>query len=336
MEHVIISLQIPTLMNRITNVNKKTKFEDWAGGRDEILLNINIEEWLKLYSLGDLDEYSEYITPSKFLKSAKVSSKFKFVSDNGFNSIDSPYTTYKSGEYKDNGVEDNWSINMCKSSAILDSDAFQELREKYVNQPDPSKNGHKEYGGLLTFTPIDVNSGGCGLYCIKYKKNSIIKGSYNETDVPEGEGNFHIHPEGEYKRIGVPVAWPSGDDYKAILEKMIDPDENCILHLVVTREGVYIVTFDKNASKKGKDVYINAKKNIVSMYKRDLPGKTDEECGSECKSKLINEYLEKIKGLGIFSVNFVNWDEIIGKEKRVDFYYPQLNGGTCDPSKRTK
>ena len=49
-----------------------------------------------------------------------------------------------------------------------------------------------------------------------------MTGDENGTNVPEGKIGFHTHPAGEYIAQNVVYAWPSGDDYQAILDKMIN------------------------------------------------------------------------------------------------------------------
>ena len=140
---------------------------------------------------------------------------------------------------------------------------------------------HHEVGGLLSLIKRD------GKYVIGTIKSSYETGNNNGTDVPVGIAGFHTHPQGEYKRQGVEYAWPSGDDYHSILEKMIK--EDCILHIVATMEGTYCISFSPELARLSKIEWKKMfKGKKTAEYKFALPESGD-------RHKTPEKYIDELK-----------------------------------------
>jgi len=170
---------------------------------------------------------------------------------------------------------------------------------------------HHEVGGLLSLTKRD------GKYVINTVKSSYESGNNDGTNVPVGKAGFHTHPKGEYKRQNVSYAWPSGDDYSAILEKMIK--ESCILHIVATMEGTYCISFSPELARLSKIDWkkmFKAKKTVE--YKFALPQPGDSHSTPE-------NYIDGLKNMKIFTVEFRRWSS----DKPFTFYYPRGINGSC-------
>ena len=203
---------------------------------------------------------------------------------------------------------------LCKKKARLSSSAKEELTKLVHTAGTKGKRGkfnHHEVGGLLKLKPSGSE------YTVEVNKSSYMTGDKDGTNVPEGQAGFHTHPAGEYIRQQVSYAWPSGDDYMAILEKMIK--EDCVLHVVATKEGIYGVSFSEQLAKTDKDTLKKLLKEKATMvYKVGLPGKNGET---------PQDYLRKINSFKnpIFTVEFRSWKS----KKPFTFVFPLQKGGDC-------
>ena len=171
---------------------------------------MSVDEFKKLMSKGDSNKFSFSTLPKKKSKS-KTETKIDIKP-----------------------VKDT----LCKKKARLSTSAKEELTKLVHTAGSKGRRGkfkHHEVGGLLK-----LKSSGSD-YIVEVNKSSYMKGDKDGTNVPEGQAGFHTHPAGEYIRQQVSYAWPSGDDYMAILEKMIK--EDCVLHVVATKEGKKIGVF---------------------------------------------------------------------------------------------
>ena len=203
--------------------------------------------------------------------------------------------------------------NYCESKATLTKNAQKELLDLVYNAGKKNKKGkflHHEIGGLLKIQKQTDN-----VYIIDTIKKSYITGDKNGTNVPKGKAGFHTHPAGEYERQKVLYAWPSGDDYLAILEKMII--EGCIFHIVATKEGIYVISFSPDLARASKKTMRKILKNKEPLsYKFPLPSVNTSNSTPEL-------YMSKIKNLNLFLVEFVNWNDV-EKGKYFTFYYPTI------------
>lgn len=201
----------------------------------------------------------------------------------------------------------------CSKKALLTQNAVKELK-KLVHTAGNNNKGkfvHHEVGGLLHGQEKN------GIYYISVDKSSYMTGDENGTNVPEGKIGFHTHPAGEYIAQNVIYAWPSGDDYQAILDKMIN--ENGVMHIVATKEGIYAVSFSPELAKTTKDHWkklLKAKK--PEEYKFALPSTNDVK---------PSDYIKKIKDKRIFTVSFSSWNDAIIKP--FAFNYPKRDN-TCN------
>ena len=208
----------------------------------------------------------------------------------------------------------------CVSKATLSISAKDELIKLVHNAGKKNKKGkfkHHEVGGLLQ---LKKTSGG---YIVDINKSSYIDGNHDGTNVPKGKAGFHTHPAGEYVRQQVSYAWPSGDDYMAILEKMID--EECVLHIVATKEGIYIVSFSEELAKSDKPTMKSLlKKKATLAYKFQLPSSKEKDISPANYIKDLNRFENKI-----FTVQFLSWDSV-KKGKSFNIYYPLQKSGNCN------
>ena len=140
------------------------------------------------------------------------------------------------------------------------------------------------------------------LHIEKMKDDFMIKldktkkfNAHDEDSVRLVEGliNFHTHPESIYNELKVDLMYPSPDDYMSILTLLLQPyffennegTKNPLLFsCVVTLEGIYIISLNKNYCTKDKikklrdnlcntyegvsELKDNVRKSMSSYYKR--------------------------------------------------------------------
>jgi hypothetical protein len=227
------------------------------------------------------------------------------------NCVDSCMTSHKS----------NFKMGkkICSNKGILTSDAVKKLK-KLASQKDGDT--HSEKGGLLKYAKKG------NVYYFDLDDKSLIKGESAETDVPDGIkgkdrckescAGFHTHPHQEYVVQNVVYAWPSGDDYQAFLEKIID--KTSFLHFVIAKEGYYIISLHPNAIAKGED-FIKKSKKRAKKYKFSLPSSKSEGNPNEYKRKL-DSIPEEEK---VFHVEFKKYNTA----KPFSFYFPTENS-SCE------
>lgn len=303
-------------MNKITLYFDKKKIQEKAKKyslkSEDILskyqdkIEIDRNDYLQLRSIDNKSE--EYI---KFLLLLlnNNSSKLKFAinSDDEDDSVIEIYDNHK----------------ICKANCKICPSTLKLLKEQvnFVNKDGK----HNEFGGVLEFIKDSKKS----YYFIKIdKKEEIISGKNDETDVPDGIAGYHTHPAKEYESQKVKYAWPSGDDYMAVLNRMIN--EGTIIHIVATVEGIYIISF----SELGIMIYENnffkhdksdeRKREYSKKYKLRLPKISDEN------SMTPDEYIHLVNNIDnkyrVFNVQFITWEK--ANTEWFELKYPFEN--TCN------
>ena len=153
---------------------------------------------------------------------------------------------------------------------------------------------------------------------------SIVEGTHDGVDVSPGHYNFHSHPCGEYKRQWVKYGFPSKDDILGILEKMCDPSDKTILHVVATLEGLYFICLSKELSiKDTSQIHKLCKAGEAGKYFVDLPDKNSKN-GMTPKKYIqrVNKLKFKVEdqSIPIYKVAFKRWKQK-GKKMCLDIYY---------------
>jgi len=216
-------------------------------------------------------------------------------------------TYYLVDKLKNKNKLDRWRVG----ETIPENKRTKTTKNKKVNENQEKIFSHHEVGGLLSLVKRNDK------YIIGTVNSSFEDGDKNGTNVPVGIAGFHTHPKGEYKRQDVTYAWPSGDDYHSILEKMIK--EDCILHIVATMEGIYCISFSPELARLSKiDWKKMFKEKKTAEYKFALPQPGDRHSTPE-------NYIKGLKNMKIFTVEFRKWSS----KKPFTFYYPRGINGSC-------
>lgn len=92
-----------------------------------------------------------------------------------------------------------------------------------------------EIAGKIFFEDHSCNKDTCNK---KIKDYTIFKGNGASVLTPFGIVNFHTHPKTAYLGEDAKYGWPSGEDMRQSLEFA---DRGCLVHLVFTLEGVYVI-----------------------------------------------------------------------------------------------
>jgi hypothetical protein len=284
-------------MSKITLYLDKKKIQEKANEyslySEQILskcqnkIEIDINDYLKLKSF---EENSQKYIDFLLTLLNKHCKKFKFsISD------DDDETTIKMHKHK-----------ICKANCKICPSTLKLLKEQ-VNFV--SKDGkHNEFGGVLEFIKGKKKS----YYFIKIdKKEEIISGDNDETDVPDGIAGYHTHPAKEYEAQKVKYAWPSGDDYIAVLDRMIN--DGTIIHIVASVEGLYIISFSDKGIMAYEDSFFKNDKNdkkkfeYSRKYKLKLPSISDKDSMSPTEYiHMVNNIDDKYR---VFNVQFITWKQ---------------------------
>lgn len=109
-----------------------------------------------------------------------------------------------------------------------------------------------------------------GLHLTKTRNNFILNvdktkkfNAHDEDSVRLVNGicNFHTHPISIYEELGIDLMYPSPDDYTSILTLLLQPyyfENNngskmpCIFSCVISKEGIYIISLNKNYCNRNK------------------------------------------------------------------------------------
>lgn len=270
-------------------------------------IDLNIDDYLQLKSLKKYSkEYIEFL-----LSLHNQCKKLKFSINNSADEDD------------DSVIEIYHKHKICKANCKICHSTLKLLKEQ-VNFVGKDGN-HNEFGGVLEFIKDKKKS----YYFIKVdNKEKIISGKNNETDVPDGIAGYHTHPAKEYDTQKVKYAWPSGDDYIAILDRMIS--DGTIIHIVASVEGLYIISFSELGVMAYKDnIFKNDKGDKKKIehsrkYKLRLPN-ISEKNSMDPKSyiEMINNIDDKYR---VFNVQFITWNQ--ANTKWFELKYPFEN--TCN------
>ncbi len=267
--------------------------------------------------LGKNVTVENYLFWQSLPKARKNVTEFKRISELKFKMGDTEDSSFKIREDHSKN-----STKICMSKAKLTPDAKKELLKliKEAGEMSMGEFQHHETGGGLIGRKVK------GLWEINVVPSSYMKGEGDGTNVPKGGklalgyANFHTHPKGEYKKQKVKYAWPSGDDYLSIMEKMYK--ENTILHIVATMEGFYAISLSPKVAD-------TSKKHLESLFKSKSPLKYKREL-PDIKNPKSNpsKYIKDIKSIKdpIYTVEYRSW----GNNNPFKFYFPPDKKGSCE------
>jgi hypothetical protein len=138
---------------------------------------------------------------------------------------------------------------------------------------------------------------------LEIEETSIISGKEEGVNVVAGLYNFHSHPLEAYERNGVSLGWPSGQDYLAFLNSFFN--FNTILHVVISLEGVYILSL-------GDFWFDNYEITDIDEIGEFILEKYKLDCKDKLNPSQYEHLINKIRyqHRKLFNVKFLNWENI--------------------------
>ena len=159
-------------------------------------------------------------------------------------------------------------------------------------------NTSKEIAGYLD-CEIDRKN---NIHNLKVNRESIIAGKSHEVEITPGFYNFHTHPthvNNIHKKEHPP--WPTSQDYIGFL--LAFKEDNTRLHIIATRQGIYLITINKVFAKKIKK---NSDK-ILAFIDENYDMCSLTNATPQYYTKLVNSIIYKDDN--IFDTYFLSWSE---------------------------
>jgi hypothetical protein len=190
------------------------------------------------------------------------------------------------------------NVDYCMILASLSKETIKYLKNLcetgFTNNKDGGKT-QKEVAGNMYARKIDSKSN----HIIEVNKQSMIHGNEFGVDIVDGLYNFHSHPRNAYEHYNVKLGWPSAQDYIGFLLALMEDDT--VFHLVITLEGIYIMSLSKEWSidkdKLDKKTVKFIEKEYNFCYKE----------GNTIQWYLHNVNRIKYKKHQLFKVQFLYW-----------------------------
>lgn len=186
----------------------------------------------------------------------------------------------------------------CEMQIALTPDAIRYLRDLQQIGVTMNKDGtmsQKEIAGNLVCNSVDSDL----VHNLGIDYNSMIIGSEMGVPIAPGLYNFHSHHRQAYSRAKVKYGWPSAQDYVGFLMAFLE--DNTILHLVTSIEGLYLLTMSEysieNKEKLSKDII----PFIIENYNL---------CGSTKTPVEYTRYINNVvnEGNHLFVVQYIPWN----------------------------
>ena len=180
----------------------------------------------------------------------------------------------------------------CKMHICFTQPTINYLK-KLNEQSDDIK---KEQAGSLTIKQIHKKNNKI-IFELKEKPDSVKSGHEEEVDAVVSRYNFHTHPKHCYINNNVTNGWPSSSDYAAFVKL----DVNTILHIVVTIEGIYTISFTQEWVGKNKKIDTEY---VLDRYEID----NNKKISYKTYVNKINKLKYKNKS-PLFIVTYMPWDK---------------------------
>ena len=198
-------------------------------------------------------------------------------------------------------VEDwyNTKESNCKTVYCISGKSITQLRKLCFIKPTLNKDSsmtQKEQAGAMYVSETRNN-----INVLDINQDKMIEGKEQGVPIVEALYNFHSHPKEAYITNKVNKAWPSAQDYIGFLLAVLE--DNTILHIVVSIEGIYIISLSK---------YYAGNKDKLSPDVSSFIDTHFNQCGKLDNSiswfiKNINKV--KYKGHVLFITEFKTWEK---------------------------
>tara|TARA_B110000211_G_C14063309_1_gene546590 strand:+ start:1223 stop:2158 length:936 start_codon:yes stop_codon:yes gene_type:complete len=284
----------------------------------------------------NINKYDKIFVILDFIKNKNIIKRLKILNDNNFTN---PYITNISPKNimyenyvlcleRDNNIKNKYNLI---NNIILLLKTYNNIKNKYncyynirfskccINSLrdlsykgfsfDSSNLSQNEIAGNFYVKILHNN-----IIELCLNKNSIIEGTAQGVKIKEGMYNFHTHPKKAYKDNKVKIGWPSAQDYLGFLNSYIK--YKTILHVVITLEGLYLLTLKKILSVN----FINKNYNkIKTQILENFRNTKDEKNTYNTEWYIKNINKQQILGKKMFNTIFLNWENVYNK--KIKIYY---------------
>ena len=192
------------------------------------------------------------------------------------------------------------SDDLCQTQLILK----KETLEKLIKIRNSNK--EKEVAGSLSVECLKKNKDG-GTYILYLDKNKdkLKKGDEKKVEKIEARINWHTHPEASYSYYEVEKGIPSNWDYRLFLVNYCDKEVNNIFHIVLAREGFYVISMHEDYCNidKPTEEFLDKLMKKYGVIHQNVKTLDD-----------VEEYIEKmnnirIYGKQLFVINFQKYNK---------------------------
>ena len=189
-------------------------------------------------------------------------------------------------------------IGICQMTICLTTEAIEYLRDLQKIGLSLNSDGsisQKEIAGKLKSVKIEHR-----IHYLDVDYDSLLVGHEMGVDIVPGMYNFHSHPRDAYERANVKFGWPSAQDYIGFLIAFIE--DQTILHMVTSIEGIYILSMNKYCLKNYKYLPRNIATFIIKNY---------DFCGENMTPDQYTQEVNNItyKESPLFMVQYLPWHQ---------------------------
>ena len=225
---------------------------------------------------------------------------------------------FKSTSNSDHVIEETSYVleqskrTVCKLCIKFSKNTIEFLKKLCFAGKTANKDGtvsQKEMAGMFNIKYIKNN-----IFTVEVEKNKLIYGEEEGVDITRSRYNFHSHPKEAYDRNKVKVGWPSGNDYLGFLNA--NKQYNTSFHVVVSLEGLYIISFSQEALKNIEKLKSD---KVLSDFILDKYDHFKKKISISKYIKTVNN--TKYKKSNLFCVDFMSWDDLEGENLGFEIYY---------------
>ncbi len=174
------------------------------------------------------------------------------------------------------------------------------LKSLYDKEYEEKGDKQTEFSGLFYIQDIIERNDKSIVFLFAINQDSFKRGQKETTYVDWGTASYHSHPKAAYLRKDVKYAWPSTTDFIGFYEL-----KDIIFHCVSSREGLYIISYNKNWDKNNSYDEKIIKDYIIEKYKLNR----NENSPQDFLNKINKLTYPAVNGKQIFEVQYFPWEQ---------------------------
>jgi hypothetical protein len=228
-------------------------------------------------------------------------------------------------------------------SAILSLRLFPYMGDKGITNI-LTENFQREYAGVFHIFNARIENNSSVIYKLSLETLSenrgikYTKGEEESVLYAEGDRTFHTHPIAAYLKYQTLLGTPSGSDFVAFYSRF-QTHKNSQFHVVITIEGIYIISLSEFTLTTNKDLTPNMTSEYVTQMsnhyeypftERPFDWKAEGDFDESVIPQAIEKYLkwfsiQNQKYQNLFELQFFPWKKL-QKDTQIQVHYPNLNG----------